>query len=152
MHESPVPKLYPLYTAGYTGIRPDDLLRTARALGALVADIRLSPRSRNPLWNQKKLQETLGERYVYLPDLGNLNYKGGYGQGIVIADMDSGASRLEAILQRQPVIILCACADYRTCHRKTVADYMATWYGARVVHLSAADIGRYGAGEQPILP
>lgn len=139
-----------LYTAGYTGLRPNDLLRAAEALGALVADTRIAPASRNPLWRQKQLQGSLGSRYVHIGALGNRNFKGGYGDGIVIADMKSGAAQLDALLQRQPVIILCACADYRACHRKTVADFMAERYGVGVVHLSAADIQRYAAGEQPI--
>jgi uncharacterized protein (DUF488 family) len=93
---------------------------------AVLADIRFQPRSHNPKWAKHVLERVLGERYVHIEELGNLNYKLKGMENIEIADMEKGLSRLwDAPFQS--VVIMCACKDFDHCHRKVVA--------ARVVEL-----------------
>jgi rhodanese-related sulfurtransferase len=107
-----------LFTTGYTGKKPDDLLALAELNDAVVVDIRKSADSRWPHWKGAALADLLGGRYRHVPQLGNNNYKSG-GQ-IVIADIEAGARIVLAI--RQPVIMLCACERDAHCHRRVVAD------------------------------
>ena len=66
-----------IYTIGYTGIPFAQLQAFLDAHQAFLVDIRYSPRSRNPVYNQKALQAALSGRYVHVGELGNRNYKGG---------------------------------------------------------------------------
>jgi len=39
-----------------------------------------------------------------------------------------------------PVVLLCECADYHTCHRNVVADELVKRYGLHVTHLSSSQL------------
>ena len=137
-----------LYTVGYTGLTPAALLATANTLDAIIADIRIAPRSRNAVWNKKRLIEAWGPRYVHVGELGNRNYKGEFGEGTLLVDEAAGVAAIVALLQRQPVILMCACVDAASCHRTPAAEAVAAQTGAQIVHLSAADIERLSTGQQ----
>ncbi len=64
-----------LCTYGYTGGRLEDLQAYAAA-GALILDVRYSPWSRVPQWQQRALQDVLGGRYEWCRALGNTHYRG----------------------------------------------------------------------------
>src|SRR3989304_1754216 len=51
---------YKLYTLGYTGLKPETILAAAEYLNALIVDIRISPLSRVPHWNQAHLRQVRG--------------------------------------------------------------------------------------------
>ncbi|GEM_PF-1121564 len=131
-----------LYTLGYSGLKPEDLGALAEGHDLVILDIRCSPRSRNPVWTKKRLAERLGERYVHLRALGNTDYKG---DTIRIADLEAGIREAAAYLERQSVVLLCACKDVRSCHRLPVAERLAAETGAPLVHLSLADAARMAA-------
>lgn len=112
------------YLAGYTSRKPQQLLRLAEMLDAVVVDSRYSPVSRVPYWHGGALRELLGDRYMYNASFGNRTYR----QGIItLADPDFGLKRLDhqGITK---VIILCACKDGETCHRKQVGEYLALYF------------------------
>lgn len=109
-----------ILTAGYAGRRPDELRRLAERLDLDVVDVRLSPRSRVPGWNRGRLAALLGDRYRHVGQLGNLNYANG--GPIEIADADAGLAVVEAGT-RTP-LLLCVCAAYETCHRRSIADLL----------------------------
>lgn len=109
-----MPDLHPLYTLGYTGAKPDAILKFLIAHDAKLVDTRYSPFSRAPIWQKRSLMEKMGDRYVHMVELGNKNYKGQFGEGIMIADMDRGTLDLLKILKKQPAVLLCACPDYPT--------------------------------------
>lgn len=44
------------------------------------------------------------------------------------------AAILGELLKKKPQIILCACLDYRQCHRLTVAEFIAVAFGVEIVH------------------
>lgn len=109
-----------VYTIGYTGRKPESIKEIVTTLGATLLDIRLSPRSRVPHWNEGPLRALLGDRYRHVRALGNVNYKAG--GPIQILDYAAGVA---AILQHpRPVVLMCACKDVHTCHRGTVANLL----------------------------
>lgn len=127
-----------LYTLGYTGIKPEQLQRLVQDLGEVVVDTRYSPRSRAVQWTRLRLTGLLGRSYQHLPSLGNINYKGD--GPIVINKPEEGVPQVAQLLEKQPVILLCVCAEVSGCHRKVVAELMQEYSGCEVVHLSAKDI------------
>jgi uncharacterized protein (DUF488 family) len=137
-----------LYTVGYTGLTPSALLAAAETLGAVIADIRIAPRSPNPVWNKRRLAEAWGPRYRHVGELGNRNYKGEFGSETLLVDEAEGVRIIAELLQQQPVILMCACVDAAHCHRTPAAEAVAAQTGAAITHLSAADIERLATGQQ----
>lgn len=132
--------MHSIYTAGYTGQTPATLLAAAETLDAIIADIRIAPVSRNAVWNKARLAQAWGARYVHVGALGNRNYQGAYGEGILLADVETGVAVIAELLEHQPVILLCVCANPATCHRTPAADAVAAHTGMPVTHLSATDV------------
>lgn len=89
-------------------------------LDLTVADVRLKPYGRKFEWNRKALETLLGPRYVWIPELGNLNYQND--DPALLADPLVGAVKLRALLGAdRRVVLLCTCKDWHTCHRLDVA-------------------------------
>lgn len=109
-----------IYLAGYAGRKPEQLKQLSDVLEATVVDIRLSPRSRVPYWDSSALKSLLGSNYVWVRELGNVNYKG-FGE-ISILDMTRGVDRVVGIglLSGKDMILLCACKNGCDCHRTVV--------------------------------
>lgn len=105
-----------VYGIGYGGRKLHEIKRIAEELDATVFDVRLSPRSRIPYFTEAALAARLGDRYVHVGDLGNLNYRGG---PVRIADLEAGIRRIAD--HGRPVILMCACKDPARCHRTTIA-------------------------------
>lgn len=105
-----------VYTTGYGGKKTGTILNLAKKYDAIILDIRYSPRSRNPDWSRKRMQERMGERYIHAHEFGNINYRGG---PIRIVDYDAGKAIIEQ--SDKPVILVCVCKDAKTCHRTTIA-------------------------------
>ncbi len=148
-----MPELHPLYTLGYTGAKPEHIRKFLDTHNAILVDTRYSPFSRAPMWQKRALMESMGDRYIHMVELGNKNYKGQFGEGIMIADMDRGTLNLLKILKKQPAVLLCACPDFHTCHRTTVANEIADRYAVNVVHLDLSDLtSKTPATEPPPQP
>lgn len=114
-----------VYTAGYQGATVLQLCDALTALNAKLLDIRHTPWSRRPEWCQVALAHGVGVgRYVHLPALGNLHHRD-RGAGIEIANLELGIRQAEHHAAQQPVLLLCVCADYWSCHRKVVARALA---------------------------
>ena len=105
-----------IYTAGYTGHKPEQLKAIAEKLDAVVVDIRYSTKSRVPHWTNGYLLTLLGRDYKWNQFLGNRNYKSG---PIEIVDMVVGIRMLN--WETKNIILLCACKNRETCHRDVVA-------------------------------
>ena len=130
--------MHNLLTLGYqTAKTPEVLLATAKKYGALVADIRFMPRSRDPRWNKNALVKLLGDRYVHVHAFGNKNYKGG---PIEFVDPDRGTVQIGELLVKSNVILLCTCWDIATCHRKPAAELVAARFSVKVIHLGKDDL------------
>lgn len=128
-----------VYTAGYQQLKTVERLKQlAGERGATVIDIRFSPRSRQPEWDKAALEKTFGgiaERYSHLPHFGNVNYKGG--GPIKLNAPQTGKTLIKYFLIERPVILLCACWNVETCHRKVVAELLQREFGVEVEHLAA---------------
>ncbi len=126
-----------LYTYGYGAAGSKQELEKLIAAGATILDVRLRASSRNPLWSKSNLQGRLGDLYVHEPALGNLNYRNG--GPIVIADLEKGLKTVESLFDRGPVVLLCACAEGKTCHRMAVAKAVKRqWRDVRICHILSA--------------
>jgi uncharacterized protein (DUF488 family) len=131
-----------IYTLGYSGWKTEDVEAVIQRLDAILVDVRMVPRTRwAPAWNSAALAARLGERYTWLREFGNRNYKGTSEQ-IEIADFPTGERRLrEIVATGKAAILLCGCRDVNVCHRKVVAERLAQAWQADVVHLTRPDNG-----------
>ena len=124
-----------LYTLGDSGWTPQAIRETAQAHHAVVCDIRYAPASRHPQWRKHQLAQLLDARYQHVPALGNRNYK--HGGPIALADYEMGRQVIADILATgQSVILMCACKDFATCHRRTAAEQLAADLGVTIAHLA----------------
>lgn len=135
-----------LYTYGYLGATPADLKAYIDELDAYLIDIRYSPRSRAPQWRRDALQRLAGvtehgrPRYCHIGAFGNVNYAGD--GPIEISSPIVGLQEIAPYRAARPVILLCGCPDWRSCHRRTVADLIVqataeAGDAVRVEHLPA---------------
>jgi uncharacterized protein (DUF488 family) len=127
-----------------------DLLRGAGI--ELLADVRVNPRSRYPQFNRSALAASLesgGVAYVHLgkelggrrepdPDSPNLGWEQewfrGYADHMSSPEFAAGVTRLEELARERRGAVMCAEADWRSCHRQLIADVLTT-RGWRVLHL-----------------
>ena len=94
------------------------------------------PRSRVAAFNGTAFSRLMGERYYWLSDFGNVNYKSG--GPIAIADFDKGVERLGPLQTAgRSVVLMCGCPDVSVCHRKVLAERLAQRWGAEVEHVAA---------------
>ena len=126
-----------IYTLGYSGWTADQVAAVIEEHNAVLVDVRFVPRSRIPAWNSGVLSRRFGDRYTWLKELGNRNYKGTFDQ-IEIVDFAAGAAKLQAISAAgRNIILLCGCPDVTTCHRKLLAESLAHMWPAEIFHLTA---------------
>lgn len=115
-----------LYTLGYA--TPGALAELEEVMqdeSVLLIDIRLRAGSRWwPAWNKKQLRARWAGRYTHEKRLGNINYRDRslpvvlHGPHIEQA-IEGAVSLLQVGFS---LVLLCACKDYDTCHRKVVAE------------------------------
>lgn len=112
----------PIYAAGYGGHPARSLILAARQLDALVLDIRHTPHSKNPGYDQKELRASLDSRYLHLPDLGNVNHAGN--GAIELKNGLRGIGTVLRVAQARSVILLCGCGSPVGCHRTFIATLL----------------------------
>jgi uncharacterized protein (DUF488 family) len=120
-----------LYTIGYLGRTQDELVGLLQEHTAVLLDIRYAPYSRNPQFTGAALKQRLGEDYLYVQALGNINYKSG-GE-IKIANFPAGLKLIQSL--SRPAVMMCACRDAHSCHRTVVANLLRA-EGCEVEELS----------------
>ena len=117
-----------VYLLGYAAPgAAEQLERWMADASVVLVDIRLAARSRwMREWNKGQLVKRWGDRYVHEPRLGNLNYRD-RSQPIEIRDLSGGLATVTDLLdQGRSVVLLCACADASRCHRRVVAETLAS--------------------------
>lgn len=127
---------HPLYTIGYSGWTLDDLSgEIVERLDAMLIDIRMQPWSRRPEWQKRSLLDHFGAgRYLHDPRLGNSNYNND--KPIQLAAPDKAVGAIKAMLTKWPIVLMCGCRDWHTCHRTVAAEYLAEQLGGlEIVHL-----------------
>jgi len=136
-----IQKVHKLYTYGYRAGSIEDLESQMHRLGAVLADVRFQPDISNPTWSRTGLKRRFGNQYVFLKSLGNANYDGKMGFGTYLFNEDLGKQLLFRLLDKSPVIILCACANPFHCHRDVIATKMSFTYGVKYHHLVPGELG-----------
>ncbi len=139
-----------LATIGYSGWTPEALRATIHEMGALCLDIRIVPTSRRPVWRLAALRTLLGaDNYAHMPALGNVNaFTGG---PITLNAPEQAIEPVRRLLAQRPVVLLCGCADVRSCHRLTAAAFLAAQIpGITVTHLEPPPPALAG-GEMPAI-
>lgn len=129
-----------VYTLGYIGTNPVDIISFLNAHNAMLIDVRYMNNPSAIVWKHQTMMINFNYRYRHIRELGDKNYNGKMGEGIMIADMDRGISLLMETATEFPVVLLCECADYHTCHRNVVADELVKRYGLHVTHLSSSQL------------
>jgi uncharacterized protein (DUF488 family) len=104
---------------GYSGRRPEDLLDAVTQLGAVLWDIRYSPKSRNPAWSGKHLAALFGDRYHHVPSFGNESYRT---SNIRLHNPVKGLALFDQ--ESRPIVLMCVCPITARCHRATAAAYI----------------------------
>jgi hypothetical protein len=64
-----------IYATGYLGRDIKDLKPLVESLFAILIDIRFAPYSQVMVWRQIYLKTLLGNKYLHIPNLGNLEFK-----------------------------------------------------------------------------
>ncbi len=115
-----------LYTLGYAMPgAADELEQVMQDALVLLIDIRERAQSRWwPMWNKKQLREKWGSRYTHEKKLGNVNRRD---RSLLIVlrgphPEQAIAGMVALLCHGYSLVLLCACKDYETCHRKVVAE------------------------------
>ena len=108
-----------IYTVGYNAWSFYEFKTKIEELDNILVDVRYSPNSFNPFWGKKNLLKHFKGNYVHIPNLGNVNYKNG--KPIKVCNIDKGCKQLLKQIGDNDCLLLCACEDVETCHRKVVA-------------------------------
>jgi hypothetical protein len=132
-------EVLPIWTTGYAGWPSWIALNAAMKRDEpLLVDIRLNPWSDQPDYQREILEKRLGERYLSLPEWGNVNYKRG---PIQIRDFQAGLRRLVALTPLRPVVLMCGCLSYGSCHRAEIARQLEVAGWASVQEYSLKTYG-----------
>ena len=128
-----------LYTIGHSTTPLQGFVALCRGAGiGLIADVRRFPVSRrNPQFTQERLQRSLPENGIVYEWLGES--LGGYREDGYDAWMSSGAfdiglAEIERLARDNVVAFMCAEGAPWKCHRRFVADALAS-RGHRVSHV-----------------
>ena len=137
----------PVYTIGYGGRRPEELLSLLRDSGVrTVVDVRLRPdRASMGTWTKantpdkgiERVLTSAGIAYRSLPELGNVfmddpNWRARY-EALLEAAGHLLIERLEGVAE--PYCLLCAEKKSADCHRRLIASYLEKAKGVQVIHL-----------------
>lgn len=128
-----------LYSIGHSTHPLQRFVELCRPAGVeVIADVRRFPRSRrNPQFGRERLERELPARgigYAWLgADLGGFR-EGGYEDWMNSAAFRRGVAELERLAAKQLVGFMCAEASPDRCHRRFVAEALAS-RGHRVAHL-----------------
>ena len=132
-----------VYTFGYGGVKAAVLQEMLEWLDADLFDIRFSAGSMNPDYSGKRLRERLEQRYNHIRALGNENYRAD-DKPIRILDFEAG--RIAIACHPKPVVLMCACKEYDTCHRKAVSTMLAK------TGITTTELGTEWLIEQGLIP
>ena len=125
-----------LWTIGYRSAEDRECLAALlqpgdeQAACRLLVDIRYLPLSPyHPEWSRKQLLARYRHRYRHLRALGNKHYHDP-GLPIRLVDEQAGLVCLAGFLQAGwDIVLLCACADAKGCHRTLVAEHLQQQIG-----------------------
>jgi uncharacterized protein (DUF488 family) len=142
-----------ILTVGHSNHEERHFIDLLSGQGAeLLVDVRVNPRSRYPHFNRSALAaslegagigyahlgETLGGRRDPAPDSPNVgweeNWFRGYADHMANEQFAAGIAQLEELSREQRTAVMCAEADWRSCHRRMIADALLN-RGWRILHI-----------------
>jgi hypothetical protein len=129
-----------IYTFGYANFTVAQLKAKAAELNASVIDTRYRAASRLPEWNKNALDAALRPvpYYAFGAYFGNVNYKNGL--PIQLANPEGIKDSTIDLLVAGPIILVCQCWSFATCHRSEVARLIQGWTGSEIFHLIGKDL------------
>jgi hypothetical protein len=136
-----MPDYHKIYTFGYANFTIEQLKAKAVELKARVIDTRFRAASRLPEWNKSALFRALNPEVLYFPAgawFGNVNYKSN--GPIQLANPNELREPTLKALEEGPIILLCQCWSFATCHRSEVAKLIQGWTGSDIIHLIGKDL------------
>lgn len=119
-----------IYTIGYQQLAQPRLVEIVSHLGAVLIDVRSSPRSRKASFGGRQLAEALGAVYEAAPHLG------GRGE---IADQAIAALASSAVRGR-PLLLMCQEHAPAECHRHYEIALRLLPFGVDCQHICADEI------------
>ncbi len=142
-----------ILTIGYRQGNAEELLTHFTGLGMPLADIRRRAGSRfKREYNLSRLKKRFVQQYCRLKQLGNENYPH---KPFVLVDQEDGLEKAISLFSQKGhgIILMCACADWRDCHRAHVADLLLERLpAAQVIHIhgdgQATVVRAFAAGER----
>jgi len=108
-----------LLTIGYGGKKPTEFFTELEALNPdMLVDVRENPfRAFLGVYTQKGLMNRLGDRYVWISELGNKTRE----LPPTLVDEEEGLIKLRALMEKhRRVVLLCAEKDETHCHRSYI--------------------------------
>ena len=144
-----------LYTVGHSTHELSRLVELVEGHGVrAIGDVRRVPRSRRmPHFAGDALARSLASeriRYEHLPELGGFRrplsgspnagwrHDGfrGYADHMTSDEFAAGVARLSELAGEMPTAVMCAEAQWTSCHRRLLADAMVV-RGWRVIHIGS---------------
>lgn len=141
-----------LATIGYEKASLDDFVATLKVAGVdLLVDIRDRAQSRRKGFSKTALSEALNEAgldYLHLRELGDpkegreaaragdfKKFRQIFDAVIQKEDAVDALQKITELMSSKSVCLMCYERDYKTCHRKIVADKLVDVSGQKVRHL-----------------
>ncbi|HOY57604.1 MAG TPA: DUF488 domain-containing protein [Verrucomicrobiota bacterium] len=127
-----------LFTVGYGGRKPEELTALLRSHGVItVVDVRLRPdratlgayaKAKTPDKRIEKLMRDAGLAYVSLVELGNLFVDFENWQSLYRELLEAAGPLLiqRLVVLPTPSCLLCCEKDPAQCHRRLIAEYLAS--------------------------
>lgn len=123
-----------IYTLGYNAWSLEQIVAKIEELGASMVDVRFSARSARAGFDEKDLRAAF-PTYVRVRELGNKAFREGR---IELLDLPRGIERISELLAARPVVMICACRNIESCHRKVAAEKVGAALEVPVEHLGPA--------------
>ena len=108
-------------TIGYGGKKPKEFFQELESLHPdLVVDVRENPdRAFLGTYTRSGLKKVLGERYLWIPELGNKSRS----MPPTLVNEEQGFKKLRELLKNQShIVLLCAEKNEDRCHRSYIRD------------------------------
>lgn len=149
-HDAPAKSASAIFTIGYEGRSPDDLFRSLVAAGVtMLIDSRWRPQSRKAGFSKSALQRECARRgieYRHERDLGtppeimrHFRETGDYDWDAYQEFLRTKATTVDSVAgvaRRASICLLCYELDAAQCHRRFVAQELASRLKGTVRHLS----------------
>jgi len=118
-----------LWHYGYTGTDIDQLISVISDGGVLL-DCRMSNRSRAKKWEGYNLRNVVTENggiYVHAKGFGNANFRDSNAPMSLYNPDPFAKMAADYLKQGRHVVVMCACSDIDSCHRKLVLAFLNGW-------------------------